>query len=239
MWKPDFRNELNARRARAAAGGGEAKVESQHGRGKLTARERIEYLLDRGSFCEIESLMESREHQYGMDEKRRPGDGVVTGWGTIGGRPVCVAAQDFTVIGGTLGERHGQKICHIMDLAIKMKAPYISINDSGGARIEEGISSLDGYSGIFYRNTKMSGIIPQISVILGPCAGGACYSPAITDFVFMSKSTANMFITGPAVVNVVTGENVTAEELGGAAVHAGQSGVAHFVLMMTKAVLTV
>ena len=186
MWDSKYRDELDKRRQAALAGGGEKRVENQHKKGKLTARERIDYLFDEGSFVEINTLIEAQDIRFGMDKKRIPGDGVVIGYGTINGRTVYASAQDFTVIGGTLGEYHSQKICHIMDMALKMRAPYVSINDSGGARIEEGISSLDGYSGIFYRNTKASGIIPQISVILGPCAGGACYSPALTDFIFMA-----------------------------------------------------
>lgn len=228
MWDPKYREALNARRSAAEAGGGENRIAVQHGKGKLTARERLDSLFDKGTFVEINTLMESQDSRFGMDRKRIPGDGVVIGYGEVNGRVVYASAQDFTVIGGTLGEYHSKKICHIMDMALKMKAPYVCINDSGGARIEEGMSSLDGYSGIFYRNTKASGIIPQISVILGPCAGGACYSPAITDFVFMAEKTANMFITGPAVVEAVTGAKVTAEELGGAAVHASKSGVVHF-----------
>ena len=228
MWEPKYRKELINRREAATAGGGERRIESQHKKGKLTARERLGYLFDEGSFVELNTLVEAQDMHLGMDKKRTPGDGVVIGYGKINGRVVYASAQDFTVIGGTLGEYHSKKICHIMDMALKMRAPYVSINDSGGARIEEGISSLDGYSGIFYRNTKASGIVPQISVILGPCAGGACYSPAITDFVFMSKKSANMFITGPAVVKAVIGEDVTADELGGADVHARKSGVVHF-----------
>lgn len=228
MWDAKYRDELEKRRSAAVAGGGEKRIENQHKKGKLTARERIDFLFDEGSFVEINTLIESQDSRFGMDKKRVPGDGVVIGYGMINGRVVYASAQDFTVIGGTLGEYHSQKICHIMDMALKMKAPYISINDSGGARIEEGISSLDGYSGIFYRNTRASGVIPQISVILGPCAGGACYSPAITDFIFMSKKSANMFITGPAVVKTVLGETVSADELGGAAIHASKSGVVHF-----------
>lgn len=228
MWDEKYRNELEQRRTSAFKGGGEKRIENQHNKGKLTARERIEYLFDEGSFVEINTLIEAQDLRFGMDKKRVPGDGVVIGYGTINGRTVYASAQDFTVIGGTLGEYHSKKICHIMDMALKMRTPYVSINDSGGARIEEGISSLDGYSGIFYRNTKASGIIPQISVILGPCAGGACYSPAITDFVFMTKKTANMFITGPAVVKTVLSEDVSADELGGASVHTTKSGVVHF-----------
>lgn len=228
MWESKYREVLNARRESAKKGGGDKRIESQHKKGKLTARERIEYLFDSGSFVEINSLVEAQDLNLGID-KRVPGDGVIIGYGTINGRAVYASAQDFTVIGGTLGEYHSKKICHIMDLAIKMRVPYVSINDSGGARIEEGISSLDGYSGIFYRNTKASGIIPQISVILGPCAGGACYSPAIMDFIFMSEKTSNMFITGPTVVKTVLGEEISAEELGGANAHVTKSGVVHFV----------
>ena len=228
MWDPKYREELNKRRFAAINGGGEKRVESQHKKGKLTARERLNVLFDKETFVEINTLVESQNTRFNMDEKKIPGDGVIIGYGEINGRVVYASAQDFTVIGGTLGEYHSKKICHIMDMALQMRAPYISINDSGGARIEEGIASLDGYSGIFYRNTKASGIIPQISVILGPCAGGACYSPAITDFVFMSKKSANMFITGPAVVEVALCKKVSADELGGAEVHTSKSGVVHF-----------
>lgn len=229
MWDAKYNSELAARRGAAYGGGGERRVASQHAKGKLTARERIECLFDEGSFVEINTLVEAQDTQFGMGDKRIPGDGVIVGYGTIGGRVVCASAQDFTVIGGTLGAYHSQKICHIMDMALKMRVPIVFINDSGGARIEEGISSLDGYSRIFYMNTRASGIIPQISVILGPCAGGACYSPAITDFIFMSRGAADMFITGPAVVKMEIGEDVTAAELGGADVHSTQSGVVHFV----------
>lgn len=237
MWDPKYRKALNSRRSSAKAGGGEKRIEAQHKKGKLTARERLDILFDKGTFVEINTLVEAQDTRFGMDKKRVPGDGVIIGYGEINGRVVYASAQDFTVIGGTLGEYHSKKICHIMDMALKMKAPYVSINDSGGARIEEGISSLDGYSGIFYRNTKASGVIPQISVILGPCAGGACYSPAITDFIFMTQQTANMFITGPAVVETVLSEKVTAEELGGAQVHASKSGVVHFTFSSDQATL--
>ena len=203
----------------------------------MTARERLDVLFDRGTFVEINTLVEAQSTCFGMEGKRIPGDGVIIGYGEINGRVVYASAQDFTVIGGTLGEYHSMKICRIMDMALKMKAPYVSINDSGGARIEEGISSLDGYSGIFYRNTRASGVIPQISVILGPCAGGACYSPAISDFIFMTQKTANMFITGPAVVETVLGEKVTAEELGGSQVHTSKSGVVHFTFSSDQATL--
>ena len=225
MWDAGYREELEKRREGALQGGGEKRIERQHAKGKLTARERIEYFFDRGSFTEINTLVEA---QSGTDREHCPGDGVIVGYGTVNGRPVCVSSQDFTVTGGTLGEYHAKKICSIMDIALRLRIPYISINDSGGARIEEGIASLDGYGNIFYRNTKASGVIPQISVILGPCAGGACYSPAITDFIFMSRSSANMFITGPAVVSAVTGEETAAEELGGTEIHMRKSGVAHF-----------
>ncbi len=228
MWDVKYRDELIRRREYAKKGGGDKRIESQHKKGKLTARERIEYLFDEGSFVEINTLVEAQDLSFGMDKKKVPGDGVIIGYGTINGRVVYASAQDFTVIGGTLGEYHSKKICHIMDMALKMKVPYISINDSGGARIEEGISSLDGYSGIFYRNSKASGVIPQISVVLGPCAGGACYSPAITDFIFMSEKTSNMFITGPTVVKTVLGEEISAEELGGTTAHVTKSGVVHF-----------
>lgn len=228
MWERKYREELEHRRQAAIAGGGEKRIENQHRKGKLTARERLDYLFDDGSFVELNMLIESQDVRFGMDRKKIPGDGVVIGYGRINGRVVYASAQDFTVIGGTLGEYHSKKICHIMDMALQMKVPYVSINDSGGARIEEGISSLDGYSGIFYRNTRASGVIPQISVILGPCAGGACYSPAITDFIFMSKKSANMFITGPTVVKAVIGEDISTDELGGAPVHASKSGVVHF-----------
>lgn len=228
MWDEKYRSDLIERRTIAEKGGGKNRINKQHKKGKLTARERINYLLDEGSFVEINTLIESQDSRPYMVNKRIPGDGVVIGYGMILGRVVYVSAQDFTVIGGTLGEYHSKKICHIIDLALKMRAPYIAINDSGGARIEEGISSLDGYSGIFYRNTKASGVIPQISVVLGPCAGGACYSPAITDFIFMSKKSSYMFITGPEVVKTMFGETVTSDELGGAFVHTSQSGVVHF-----------
>ena len=237
MWDPKYREALNNRRSAAKVGGGEKRIEAQHNKGKMTARERLDILFDKDTFVEINTLVESQGSRFGMDKKRVPGDGVIIGYGEINGRVVYASAQDFTVIGGTLGEYHSKKICHIMDMALKMKVPYVSINDSGGARIEEGIASLDGYSGIFYRNTKASGVIPQISVILGPCAGGACYSPAITDFIFMTQKTANMFITGPAVVESVLSEKVTAEELGGAQVHASKSGVVHFTYSSDKATL--
>lgn len=228
MWDKKYTEELIAKRRQAFDGGGERRIEKQHRAGKLTARERVEMLFDPNTFVEIETLVESRADEYGISRKRVPGDGVITGYGMIGGRIVYASIEDFTVMGGTLGEYHSRKICQIMDMAIKMRAPYISVNDSGGARIEEGICSLDGYSGMFYRNTRASGLIPQISVILGPCAGGACYSPAITDFVFMARKSGKMFITGPAVVKELIGETVSADELGGADTHSTKSGVLHF-----------
>ncbi len=229
MWDKKVLDRLSQKKKASFIGGGEKRIEKQHSAGKLTARERIDILFDKGTFNEIGGLIESRIEDFGLKEKKVPGDGVVTGYGKINGRTVFVSSEDFTVIGGTLGEEHSTKICRIMDMALNVKAPFISINDSGGARIEEGICSLDGYSGIFYRNTKMSGVVPQISVILGPCAGGACYSPAITDFIFMSKNASKMFITGPQVVKAVTGENVSAEDLGSAEMHSTKSGVSHFI----------
>lgn len=226
--------DLDERRKKAGLGGGRARIEAQHKKGKMTARERIEVLLDEGSFVEVDDMIESRIDDFGLDKKRVPGDGVVTGYGTIGGRQVFVASEDFTVIGGTLGEYHSFKICRIQDMAMAMKAPLICINDSGGARIEEGISSLSGYSGMFLRHTKASGVIPQIAVILGPCSGGACYAPAICDFIFMVEETSKMFITGPNVVKTVINEEVSVEELGGARVHAEKSGVSHFTYKNEK-----
>ena len=220
---------LDERRADVMSAGGQARIEKQHASGKLTARERMEALFDDGTFTEINDMISTRATNFGMDKKKRPGDGVITGYGKIHGRTAVAASQDFTVNGGSLGEAHAQKIVKAMDLAMKLKVPFICINDSGGARIEEGIDSLVGYGDIFYRNTLASGVIPQISVIMGPCAGGACYSPAICDYIFMTAETSQMFITGPAVVKSVTGEEITPKALGGAAVHAGKSGVAHFV----------
>ncbi len=220
--------ELDARRAKALVGGGQERIDKQHQIGKLTARERIELLLDPGTFVEVDGFMESRINDFGLDKKRFPGDGVVVGYGEIDGRLVFVTSEDFTVIGGTLGEYHSAKICRIQDMALENRAPLICINDSGGARIEEGISSLSGYSGMFLRHTKASGVIPQIAVILGPCSGGACYAPAICDFIFMVRGTSKMFITGPNVVKTVINEEVSVEELGGADVHAKKSGVSHF-----------
>lgn len=220
--------DLDKKREKALLGGGQARIDKQHKSGKLTARERIEILLDKDSFVEVDGFVESRIDDFDLDKKRVAGDGVVTGYGTIDGRTVFVASEDFTVIGGTLGEYHSFKICRIQDMAMTMKAPLICINDSGGARIEEGISSLSGYSGMFLRHTKASGVIPQIAVILGPCSGGACYAPAICDFIFMVQDTSKMFITGPNVVKTVINEEVSVEELGGAKVHAEKSGVSHF-----------
>ena len=221
--------ELQKKRENLAIAGGLDRIAKQHASGKLTARERLEALFDDGSFAEINDMITSRSTDFGMDRKKRPGDGVVTGYGYIHGRLAFAASQDFTVVGGSLGEAQAMKICHVMDKALEMKAPFISINDSGGSRIEEGIDSLSGYAGIFYRNTIASGVIPQISVIMGPCAGGACYSPAITDFIFMTEKNSQMFITGPAVVKSVTGEVISSADLGGAWVHSTTSGVAHFV----------
>jgi len=204
-------------------------VRRQHEKGKLTARERLDLLLDRGSFVETDPFVVHRSHDFGMERNRPPGDGVVTGYGTIDGRRVFVASQDFSVFGGSLGEAHAQKICKVQDLALSTGAPFIQINDSGGARIQEGAASLAGYGHIFERNVRASGVIPQISIIMGPCAGGAVYSPAITDFTFMVRETSHMFITGPEVIKAVTGEEVSFEELGGAMTHASRSGVASFV----------
>ncbi|HYC78244.1 MAG TPA: acyl-CoA carboxylase subunit beta [Planctomycetota bacterium] len=215
-------------RAAARLGGGQAKIDAQHKRGKLTARERLDLLLDPGSFVEFDMFVTHRCTDFGMEKQRIPGDGVVTGYGTIGGRHVYVFSQDFTVFGGSLSEAHAQKICKVMDLAMKTGRPVIGLNDSGGARIQEGVASLGGYADIFLRNTLASGVVPQISAVLGPCAGGAVYSPAITDFVVMTEATSYMFITGPNVVKTVTHEDVGFEELGGASVHAAKSGVSHF-----------
>lgn len=221
-------NDLYARKQQVALGGGEERIKKQHESGKKTARERIQMLMDPNSFVEVDAFVETRSTEFDMQKKKVLGDGVVTGYGTINGRLVFVSSQDFTVIGGSLGEMHAKKITKVMDMAMKMGAPFISINDSGGARIEEGIDALSGFGEIFYRNTLASGVIPQISVIMGPCAGGAVYSPAITDFVFMVEKTSQMFITGPQVIKAVTGEDVTFEELGGAETHNTLSGVAHF-----------
>src|SRR5881398_185202 len=218
--------ELEKRRERARLGGGEKRVASQHAKGRLTARERLSVLLDAGSFEEYDMFVEHNCADFGMEEQRIPGDGVVTGSGTINGRLVFVFSQDFTVFGGSLSERHAQKICKIMDMAMKVGAPVIGLNDSGGARIQEGVASLGGYAEVFQRNVLASGVVPQISLIMGPCAGGAVYSPAMTDFIFMVKDSSYMFVTGPDVVKTVTNEIVTQEELGGAVTHTTKSGVA-------------
>ncbi len=222
----DIVKMLEEKRARARLGGGERRIEAQHARGKLTARERLDILLDEGSFEEYDMFVEHRCNDFGMADQRVPGDGVVTGHGTINGRLVFVYSQDFTVFGGSLSEAHAEKICKIMDQAMKVGAPVIGLNDSGGARIQEGVASLGGYAEVFQRNVLASGVIPQISVIMGPCAGGAVYSPAMTDFIFMVKDTSYMFVTGPDVVRTVTHEEVTQEELGGARTHSSRSGVA-------------
>ena len=221
-------DDLRRRKALAREGGGRDRVDAQRAKGKLTARERLDLLLDPGSFVETDPFVEHRTSEFGMDKKRIPGDGVVTGWGTIDGRTVFVFSQDFTVFGGSLGEMHANKIVKIMDLAMKVGAPVIGLNDSGGARIQEGVISLGGYAEIFFRNVLASGVVPQISAVLGPCAGGAVYSPAMTDFIVMAKGTSYMFITGPEVIKAVTQEDVTFEGLGGAMAHAEKSGVAHF-----------
>lgn len=219
---------LRKKQEEALLGGGKARIESQHKKGKLTARERLHFLLDEGSFEEIGMLVTHRSTDFGMEKERYPGDGVVTGYGTINGRLVYVFSQDFTVFGGSLSETHAEKICKIMDLAMKNGAPVIGLNDSGGARIQEGVVSLGGYADIFYKNTMASGVVPQLSAIMGPCAGGAVYSPAITDFVLMVENTSYMFVTGPNVVKTVTHEIVSSEDLGGASAHATKSGVTHF-----------
>ncbi|GFZ90901.1 acyl-CoA carboxylase subunit beta [Elstera cyanobacteriorum] len=218
--------QLEARRAEARAGGGERRVEAQHAKGKLTARERLEVLLDEGSFEEYDMYVTHRATDFGMASQKVAGDGVVTGWGTINGRQVYVFSQDFTVLGGSLSETHAEKICKITDMAMRNGAPIIGLNDSGGARIQEGVASLAGYAEVFRRNVDASGIVPQISVIMGPCAGGAVYSPAMTDFIFMVRDSSYMFVTGPDVVKTVTNEIVTAEELGGASTHTRKSSVA-------------
>ncbi|UXU74247.1 MULTISPECIES: acyl-CoA carboxylase subunit beta [unclassified Paracoccus (in: a-proteobacteria)] len=222
----DILGELESRRRDARLGGGQRRIDAQHARGKLTARERLELLLDEGSFEEFDMFVRHRSTDFGMEQDRPYGDGVVTGWGTINGRMVYVFSQDFTVFGGSLSETHAQKICKIMDMAMQNGAPVIGLNDSGGARIQEGVASLAGYADVFQRNVMASGVIPQISVIMGPCAGGAVYSPAMTDFIFMVKDTSYMFVTGPDVVKTVTNEVVTAEQLGGASTHTRKSSVA-------------
>jgi acetyl-CoA carboxylase carboxyltransferase component len=228
MSNQDKINKLIDLRAEAKLGGGLKRIEKQHGQGKMTAHERIEMLLDDGSFEELDMFVTHRCHNFGLDKKKFMGDGVVTGYGTIDGRVVYVFAQDFTVWGGSLSETMALKICKVMDMAMKVGAPVIGINDSGGARIQEGVTSLAGYAEIFERNILASGVIPQISAIFGPCAGGAVYSPALTDFIMMTENTSYMFVTGPKVVKTVTGEVISIEDLGGADVHASKSGVAHF-----------
>jgi propionyl-CoA carboxylase beta chain len=234
---PDHRKRLEALERAAELGGGQARIDQQHQQGRLTARERVEHLLDPGSFTELDKLVTHQCTDFGMERQKIPGDGVVTGYGRIDGRLVYVFAQDFTVFGGSLSGAYARKICKIMDLAMKVGAPVIGLNDSGGARIQEGVVSLGGYADIFARNALASGVIPQISAILGPCAGGAVYSPAMTDFIFMTDETSYMFITGPDVVKAVTSAEVTKQELGGAAVHAEKSGVSHFTAPDEKACL--
>ena len=249
---PEKEKEVNSRlealerkSQEAELGGGEQRLERQRSQGKMTARERIDFFLDEGSFEEFDKFVTHRSTDFGMDEKKFPGDGVVTGYGTVDGREVFVFAQDFTVFGGSLSETHAEKICKVMDMALKTGAPMIGLNDSGGARIQEGVVSLGGYADIFLRNTLSSGVIPQISCIMGPCAGGAVYSPAITDFNIMVKDTSYMFITGPDVIKTVTHEEVTKDELGGPGTHTSKSGVAHFTaeddehcLRMTRELLS-
>ena len=237
--------ELREKRAESHAGGGEERIQRQHDKGRNTAHERLDILLDPGSFRELDAFAEHRSTNFGLDKQKIPGDSVVTGWGTIDGRLVYVYSQDFTVFGGSLSEVHAQKICKVMDMAMKTGAPIIGLNDSGGARIQEGVESLAGYADIFLRNTLASGVIPQISVIMGPCAGGAVYSPALTDYVIMVKETSYMFITGPNVVKQVLNEDITSEDLGGASVHSSKSGVAHLAaddetqaLMMVRELLS-
>src|SRR5213595_869164 len=222
----DIIQQLEEKRARARLGGGEKRIAAQHAKGKLTARERIELLLDEGTFEEWDMFVEHRCADFGMTGNKIPGDGVVTGYGMINGRLVFVFSQDFTVFGGALSEAHAEKICKVMDQAMKVGAPIIGLNDSGGARIQEGVASLGGYAEVFQRNVMASGVVPQISMIMGPCAGGAVYSPAMTDFIFMVKDSSYMFVTGPDVVKTVTNEVVTQEELGGAVTHTTRSGVA-------------
>ncbi len=237
----DIIRQLEQKRELARLGGGQKRIDAQHRKGKLTARERIELLLDDDSFEEWDMYKEHRCTEFGMDAEHIPGDGVVTGYGTVNGRLVFVFSQDFTVFGGSLSETHAEKICKVMDHAMKVGAPVIGLNDSGGARIQEGVDSLGGYADVFQRNVLASGVIPQISLIMGPCAGGAVYSPAMTDFIFMVKDSSYMFVTGPEVVKTVTHEEVTAEELGGAVTHNTKSGVADLAfendveaLMMTR-----
>ena len=229
MTMQDKLKQLAELRAQSELGGGEARIKAQHDKGKLTARERLDLLLDEGSFREFDRFVTHRETQFGLAEQKVLGDGVVTGQGRIHGRPVLVFSQDFTVLGGSLSEAHAEKICKVMDMAVKAGVPVVGINDSGGARIQEGVKSLGGYAELFWRNTQASGVVPQISVVLGPCAGGAVYSPAITDFIYMVDGISYMFVTGPDVVKTVTHEEVDFERLGGAEIHGSTSGVAHFV----------
>src|SRR5216110_1722121 len=219
---------LQQKRTESEQGGGAERIATQHQKGKMTARERLDVLLDPGSFVELDRFVTHRATDFGLEDQKYLGDGVVTGWGRVEGRLVYVFSQDFTVFGGSLSEAHAEKICKVMDLAVQNGAPVVGLNDSGGARIQEGVASLGGYAEIFLRNTLASGVVPQISAILGPCAGGAVYSPAITDFIFMVRGSSYMFVTGPNVVRTVTHEDVTMEQLGGADTHAGTSGVAHF-----------
>jgi propionyl-CoA carboxylase beta chain len=230
-------DRLNRMQAEAVLGGGEKRIEAQRGKGKLTARERLDLLLDEGSFEELGQLVTHRSNLFGLDKQQFLGDGVVTGYGKVSGRLVYVFSQDFTVLGGSLAEAHAEKICRIMDLALDNGAPVIGLNDSGGARIQEGVVSLGGYADIFHRNVQASGVVPQISAILGPCAGGAVYSPALTDFILMAEGTSYMFVTGPSVVKTVTHEEVSSEELGGASTHASKSGVAHLTAPNEVAVI--
>jgi propionyl-CoA carboxylase beta chain len=230
-------DRLNRMQAEAVLGGGEKRIEAQRGKGKLTARERLDLLLDEGSFEELGQLVTHRSNLFGLDKQQFLGDGVVTGYGKVSGRLVYVFSQDFTVLGGSLAEAHAEKICRIMDLALDNGAPVIGLNDSGGARIQEGVVSLGGYADIFHRNVQASGVVPQISAILGPCAGGAVYSPALTDFILMTEGTSYMFVTGPSVVKTVTHEEVSSEELGGASTHASKSGVAHLTAPNEVAVI--
>ena len=224
----DKNKQLKSKISESYLGGGQDRIDAQHKKGKLTARERIELLLDDNSFEEIGGLVTHRSVNFGLDKKKFLGDGVVTGYGLVNGRLTYVFSQDFTVLGGSLAEAHAEKICKVMDLALKNGAPIIGLNDSGGARIQEGVVSLGGYADIFFKNTMSSGVIPQISAIMGPCAGGAVYSPALTDFILMVENTSYMFVTGPGVVKTVTNEEVSAEELGGAQTHSSKSGVTHF-----------
>ncbi|WEL30576.1 Acetyl-CoA/propionyl-CoA carboxylase carboxyl transferase subunit [Haloferax volcanii] len=228
MTMEDRIDELREKREKALKGGGEDRIASQHDKGKMTARERIDYFLDDGTFREFDQFRTHRNHKFGMEETKLPGDGVITGYGEVDGRTVFVFAHDFTVFGGSLGEVFAEKVCKVMDKAMEVGAPVVGLNDSAGARIQEGVQSLGGFGEIFRRNTEASGVIPQISAIMGPCAGGAVYSPALTDFTFMVRDTSHMFITGPDVIKTVTGEEVTFDELGGATTHTSTSGVAHF-----------